>query len=79
ILMPDTDLQAAQGFAERLRRKIELTPLIHQDVEIPITISIGLTMILVDDDLPEQVFARCDRALYAAKHHGRNRVEIIEE
>lgn len=79
ILMPDTDLQAAQGFAERLRRKIELTPLIHQDVEIPITISIGLTMILVNDDLPEQVFARSDRALYAAKHHGRNRVEIIEE
>ena len=76
--MPDTDLQAAQGFAERLRKKIESTPLVNDHREIPITISIGLTIIAAHDDTPEHVFARADNALYAAKHHGRNRVELIE-
>lgn len=76
ILMPDTDLQAAQGFAERLRKKIESTPLLDGEHSIPITISTGITQIHAEDRSAESVFERADVALYRAKNSGRNRVEL---
>ena len=76
ILMPDTDLQAAKTFAERLRKKIEITPLLDGERSIPITISIGITQIQVEDSSAESVFERADVALYRAKNSGRNRVEL---
>ena len=76
ILMPDTDVQAATTFAERLRKKIEITPLLDGERSIPITISIGITQIHVEDSSAESVFERADVALYRAKNSGRNRVEL---
>ena len=76
ILMPDTDVQAATTFAERLRKKIEITPLLDGERSIPITISIGITQIHAEDRSAESVFERADVALYRAKNSGRNRVEL---
>jgi diguanylate cyclase (GGDEF)-like protein/PAS domain S-box-containing protein len=76
ILMPDTDAYAASTFAERLRKKIENTPLLEGEQRIPITISIGITQIHPNDSIPENVFERADIALYRAKNSGRNRVEL---
>lgn len=76
ILMPDTDVHAAAIFAERLRGRIEATPLQDNDHSIPITISIGITQIGANDSSPENVFERADLALYRAKNSGRNRLEL---
>jgi len=65
VLMPQTDLQGASMFNERLRATIEQ--------EMPITVSGGVATAL-DGDTPESLIARADSALYAAKAAGRNSV-----
>ena len=43
---------------------------------IPLTVSIGVTEINVDDNCADDTLARADRALYRAKESGRNRVTV---
>lgn len=64
VLLPETDLDGAAIFAERLRIEIE------QD--LPITVSCGAACVLEGDNA-KSIFARADEALYAAKRAGRNR------
>ncbi len=75
VVMPGSDLEAAKMAAERLRDAIESAPFALGEGrgETAITISAGVAQMRKDDD-PEQVLARADRALYEAKHAGRNRV-----
>jgi diguanylate cyclase (GGDEF)-like protein len=62
----------AKVMAERLRRKVEVAPIVLKcGSEIRVTISVGVD-IRRDDDTPEALLARTDRALYAAKQAGRN-------
>jgi diguanylate cyclase (GGDEF)-like protein/PAS domain S-box-containing protein len=61
--------------AERLRRQVEHSPLRKEDVVIPYTVSIGLTMACASDAALEDILRRADAALYRAKNGGRNRVE----
>lgn len=73
ILMPETDIAAATDFAERIRSLVEITPLLHVNGAISFTVSMGLTALRQDDDLP-RLLKRADAALYLAKADGRNRV-----
>jgi two-component system cell cycle response regulator len=71
LLVPRCKLRDAQTCAEQLRAEVEaLCP-----ADIPITISIGLacTQNLPDISLT-QLLSLADKALYAAKDRGRNRV-----
>ncbi|MGD0900679.1 MAG: GGDEF domain-containing protein [Thermoguttaceae bacterium] len=63
VVMPETDLEGAGIFADRLRSKIEQ--------EMPLTVSGGVTEAL-DGDTQDSVLARADAALYQAKSIGRN-------
>jgi diguanylate cyclase (GGDEF)-like protein len=63
VVMPETDLEGAARFADRLRTRIA--------GEMPLTVSGGVTEAL-DGDSPESVLGRADAALYAAKAAGRN-------
>lgn len=65
IVMPQTDMEGAIVFAERLRRKIEQT--------MPFTISGGVAS-AEKGDTAESLFLRGDSALYSAKGAGRNRI-----
>ncbi len=71
LLVPRCNLKDAQGCAEHLRADVES---LHP-ADIPITISIGLacTQNLPDISLT-QLLSLADKALYAAKDCGRNRV-----
>jgi diguanylate cyclase (GGDEF)-like protein len=71
VLLPSTDATAALVAAERLRLRVAASG----NSETPITISIGITE-LRDDESLTTAMARADRALYAAKEAGRNRIEI---
>ncbi len=63
IIMPQTSLDGACIFAERLRQKMA--------DEMEITISGGVTEAL-DGDTPNSLMTRADTALYSAKAAGRN-------
>ncbi|MCW8891328.1 MAG: diguanylate cyclase [Sedimenticola sp.] len=44
--------------------------------EIPVTISIGVSEYLPGEGLIDSAMVRADKALYQAKHAGRNQVRI---
>jgi diguanylate cyclase (GGDEF)-like protein len=68
IVLPGSDGASTLEFAERLRRAIE-----DGDAEIALTISAGVASALAPSTAHTLLDA-ADRALYAAKHAGRNRV-----
>ncbi len=79
IAMPDTDLDAARAAAERIRGRVAGTTVPLPDTApVSITTSIGLVLVR-DDESVESVLARSDRAVYAAKRLGRNRVVAGED
>jgi diguanylate cyclase (GGDEF)-like protein len=75
VLLPGTDLTGAVGLAERLRHHVASSPVSVASEDITYTVSIGVTMINLQDMSPDDALARSDEALYRAKTGGRNRVE----
>lgn len=74
-LLPNTKEENAILIAERLRQKIEQTPVIvHGYGEIYFTISIGITMIDYNHGNLNDHIKQADKALYSAKFAGRNLV-----
>jgi diguanylate cyclase (GGDEF)-like protein len=68
----------ARHSAEVARHAIEqkLMPHAASPIAPVVTISIGVASVIPSSETtPEQLLAAADRALYAAKHAGRNRVE----
>jgi len=81
VIMPDTGIDVAMTVAERLRIKIAETPFSTSSVkmaELPITVSIGISILSNDCDAPEALVERADVALYQAKNSGRNKVICFE-
>jgi diguanylate cyclase (GGDEF)-like protein len=74
VLLPDSDEQAALMAGERLRAAIAACPIVHQDATLTITASIGVAWSGGGADTDEELLRAADRALYAAKRAGRNRV-----
>ena len=74
VLMPETGIEAARLVADRLRVAIQTDryPLPNQSVAV--TASIGLAVTTVPPEPLPALLERADRALYAAKAAGRNRV-----
>ncbi len=71
ICMQNADLKTGHALVERIREGLAAKPLDCGGEPLFITASFGLT--LLDPDVPiEQSVDRSDRALYAAKHAGRN-------
>lgn len=81
VILPFTDLKAAEIVAEKLRRNIENANICHVNAEHKIlTISIGLTSSIGDkDDTYKTMYLEADKALYAAKRSGRNKVISYEK
>ena len=77
-MLPDTQVGKTTAVAERIRTRLATTPLSVGDASIVVTASIGIAGM----DSTEGVLSattlveRADRALYSAKNHGRNRVEM---
>ncbi|MCG6968799.1 MAG: GGDEF domain-containing protein [Gammaproteobacteria bacterium] len=74
VLMPQTELEAALGAAEKLRDAVLANQFHYQQKRVHITISCGATQFKEDDNV-DTAFQRADQALYNAKQHGRNRCE----
>ena len=73
VLLPETRMEEAAGYAERLRKSIAATIIVHQREELRFTCSFGVALMRESDDL-DALLARADAALYRAKEEGRDRV-----
>ena len=77
VLLPACLGADALRVAERLRARIASAAMSTQAAEVSITVSIGVISVdTLAEYTPEDVLAHADRALYAAKTGGRNRVEV---
>lgn len=75
IVLPETALDDAIGFADRLRAIVADTPVNVHGVNVDVTISIGIAVYLGDTEIePDELIAAADNKLYQAKRTGRNRV-----
>ena len=72
----DCPLESAAEVAERIRQAVEGGRVLHGGAAIRCTASIGVAVIEAGDRDIQDVIARADSALYAAKASGRNRVEV---
>ena len=74
VLLPETELEAATLLADRLREAIAKQPFEHGGMRVPLTASWGVATAHPEDNGIDVLLDRADRALYAAKDSGRNRV-----
>ena len=74
VVLPETGLEMASDFAERLRGIVENKAVRWGDQTIAVTISIGVAQLNSLDDMTS-LLSRGDHALYCAKDNGRNCVK----
>jgi len=70
VLMPDTEPSAAAALAERIRSDVPVV------LEVPVTISVGVSGLDRSVSTTEQMFDDADFALYEVKRSGRDAVAV---
>jgi len=74
VLSPGLDLPAALQLGERIRLMVQSTPILIDDHMLQLTVSVGVAVAAPGERDGAAVLQRADKALYAAKRAGRNRV-----
>ncbi len=74
LLLPDTDNEGGLDAAEKVREAVQALDIGQLDG--PITASLGVATYPADAIDPDALVRQADRALYAAKNAGRNRVML---
>ena len=74
VLMLNSDLEAAQAFAERLMNKVAVTKIVMGERQGVVTISMGIATMSAADSTAEQALNRADEALCRARAAGPNRI-----
>lgn len=76
ILLTDISSRKVRTIAERIRSQCETTTIKYNDLSFSQTCSIGIAF-FATNDTADLLLSRADKALYLAKHEGRNRVVAI--
>ena len=71
FVLPETELEGAIAFCERIRETVASSTFLDNDREIRVTVSLGLAGVKPEFD-SDQFIAAADRRLYGAKAAGRN-------
>ena len=73
ILLPATSGESARKIAEKIRQRLEITPVPWEALRIRVTASIGVSSTSAAENRDfETLYTEADKALYLAKHRGRN-------
>lgn len=77
LILPETDRNGAIALAEELRKSVAAEEFFIGEQALQITISCGISTYQQEKQAaPEHLFSAADKALYQAKHQGRNRAKI---
>lgn len=76
IILTDTDVEGAKVVAERIRSSVEATEVVHDGKSIRFTVSLGINELNADVEQESTWVELADKALYNAKHGGRNQVMV---
>lgn len=75
VLLPNTSIDAGRRIAEKIRLRLETSVVMWEDNRIPVTASFGVSSTTAAEKLDfDHLYTEADKALYLAKHRGRNRV-----
>jgi two-component system cell cycle response regulator len=83
-MLPETPVAEAKHVAERVRNAVAEHDFVvePEDAEparhLRLTASVGVASLPEDADSPARLVEIADRALYQAKHQGRNRVVVAD-
>lgn len=72
------DIQDSEQFAELLRNKLANTIMLHNNHELKVTTSIGISEYQDDELTLNELLIQADKALYQAKRNGRNQTVVYE-
>ncbi|MEG4242001.1 PAS domain S-box protein [Microcoleus sp. MON2_D6] len=80
VILPNTDVVAAQAVAEGIRSRVKALaiPHIKSVVSDSVTLSLGVAAVSPSQNSPKMLIEAADKALYRAKSGGRDRVAISE-
>jgi diguanylate cyclase (GGDEF)-like protein len=76
IILPDTDIAMANEISNRILKKINKEEICVKDKVLKVTISIGLSEYINNENI-DKFIERVDNALYEAKKSGRNCVRAL--
>jgi two-component system cell cycle response regulator len=76
LLCEETDTDGAARLAERVRQELECTTFETELGKLKVTCSLGVATYGGQTSTREGLFEGADRALYKAKHAGRNQVQL---
>ena len=77
VILPDTTLNDAYDYAERVRKAVEDDAFEHESDIVRLTISAGVCQTVAGVTSLADIAKKADSSLYVAKNKGRNRVEIF--
>ncbi|MCL2689094.1 MAG: diguanylate cyclase [Chitinispirillia bacterium] len=77
VIVPESDENGAAIIAERIRSSVESRVIMNDGNELRVTISIGCSSFPPHGNTKQDLIDSADKALYAAKRSGRNRVCIF--
>jgi diguanylate cyclase (GGDEF)-like protein len=75
-LLGNTNAKTAADLAEKIRAAVEQHSFMYEGKRIPVTTSMGVAELHAGIESAQTLLRNADKALYAAKQNGRNRVEI---
>jgi diguanylate cyclase (GGDEF)-like protein len=74
VILPEIAIEGARITAEKVRRIVETSQLIHERQTMRCTVSLGVAGLRSDFATPEDFYKAADALMYKAKQAGRNQV-----
>jgi len=75
VFLPETGTEGGRVVAEKIRARIITTPFIYHEMDIPVTVTLGVSMCNTNIGIGNCI-RKADLALYTGKQAGKNRVII---
>jgi two-component system cell cycle response regulator len=79
VLLANTGAKTAAELCERMRSAVESHAFVYEGKRLPITTSMGVAELTSGVESASTLLKAADKALYAAKQGGRNRVVISSQ